>query len=324
MVKTITQSTGDFMKYIFLGLVFLSSLIGSTQAQSYEPYPCRTGNANTSIDLFNSDDLFFTGRFLSRNGKPIEAIQCLNRAKTIAPAYIDVRLELMNAFHNLGDKTSGLKEAKALNGTELTFDYQETYQIYYAKLQRITRSINPMQGFEYLEIAVTDLGMAYKKIDDLPIINEKSLKEAVAMKHRGEFANAKTKLTDHVLPYNSSSATVFMYSGIIYSALNEFQSAETFFNDAIKLAPRDVDVTLLLMRAIYSNGFPNLALNYAKVQSKLFVDYGCIKLAGNVSDIFGSLGLQSYSSDIEQFVIRNNQLQKPESNVCGYIKAVYL
>lgn len=73
-------------------------------AINYEPYPCRTGNANTSIDLFNSDDLFFAGRFLSRNERPKEAIECLNRAKTIAPAYIDVRLELMNAFHNLGDK----------------------------------------------------------------------------------------------------------------------------------------------------------------------------------------------------------------------------
>ena len=257
---------------------------------------------------------FFTGRFLSRNGRPKEAVQCLNRAKTIAPAYIDVRLELMNAFHNLGDKTSGLKEANALNSIELNF----------AKLGRIMYSIKPIKGFEYLEVAVTDLGMAYKKIDDQVIVHEEALKEAVAMKHRGEFTNAKKMLLEHVLPFKIKSATVFMYSGIIYAALNEFQSAETFFNQAIQLAPRDVDVTLLLMRAIYSNGFSQMALNYAKDQSKIFVAYGCIKLAGNVSDILGALGQHGYSRDIEEFVIRNNHEQSPESNVCSYIKTQYL
>jgi tetratricopeptide (TPR) repeat protein len=312
------------MKHIFLGLVFLSSLTTLAQAQSYDPYPCRTGNANTSIDLFNSDDLFFTGRFLSRNGRPKEAAQCLNRAKTIAPAYIDVRLELMNAFHNLGDKTSGMKEANALKRIELNFEYQETYHIYYAKLQRITQSIKPIKGFEYLEVAVTDLGMAFKKIDDRAIVHELALKEAVAMKHRGEFENAKKMLTEQVLPYNRNSATVFMYSGIIYAALNEFKSAEIFFNKAIKLAPRDVDVTLLLMRAIFSNGFPHVALSYGKNQSNLFVDYGCIKLAGNVSDIYGALGRQDLSGAIERFVIRNNHEQNPESEVCRYVRDQHL
>lgn len=312
------------MKHTILGLVLLSSFTTLAQAQSYDPYPCRTGNANTSIDLFNSDDLFFTGRFLSRNGRSKEAVQCLNRAKTIAPAYIDVRLELMNAFHNMGDKTSGMKEANALTQIELNFEYIETYHIYYGKLQRITQSIKPTQGFEYLEVAVTDLGMAFKKIDDTAIVHELALKEAVAMKHRGEFKNAKKMLTEQVLPFNINSATVFMYSGIIYAALNEFESAETFFNQAIGLAPRDVDVTLLLMRAIFSNGFPGVALNYGKNQSNLFVDYGCIKLAGNVSDIWGSLGRRDLSRAIENFVIRNNHEQKPESEVCRYVRDQYL
>jgi tetratricopeptide (TPR) repeat protein len=312
------------MKHIFIGLVFLSSFSTLAQAQSYDPYPCRTGNANTSIDLFNSDDLFFTGRFLSRNGRPKEAAQCLNRAKTIAPAYIDVRLELMNAFHNLGDKTSGMKEANALRSIELNFEYKETFHLYYAKLQRITQSIKPIEGFEYLEVAVTDLGMAFKRIDDGAIVNELALKEAVAMKHRGEFENAKKMLIEQVLPYNRNSATVFMYSGIIYAALNEFKPAEIFFNQAIGLAPRDVDVTLLLMRAIFSNGFPHVALKYGNNQSNLFVDYGCIKLAGNVSDIYGALGRQDLSRAIENFVIRNNHEQNPESEVCRYVRDQHL
>lgn len=312
------------MKSFLLGLCLFSSLTTLANAQSYEPYPCRTGNANTSIDLFNSDDLFFAGRFLSRNGKPKEAVQCLNRAKTIAPAYIDVRLELMNAFHNLGDKTSGMKEAGALNRIELNFEYQETYQIYLAKLKRITHSIKPIKGFEYLEVSVTDLGMAYKKIDDRAIVHEQALKEAVAMKHRGEFSHARMMLTKRVLPFNKNSATVFMYSGIIYAALNDFKSAEIFFNKAINLAPRDVDVTLLLMRAIYANGFARIALNYGKSQSNLFVDYGCIKLAGNLSDIFGALGQEDHSRAIEKFVIRNNNHQNSESEVCEFIKEQYL
>lgn len=312
------------MKNFFLGLVLLSSFTSLAQAQSYDPHPCRTGNANTSIDLFNSDDLFFTGRFLSRNGRPKEAVQCLNRAKTIAPAYIDVRLELMNAFHNLGDKTSGMKEANALIRIELNREYQETYHIYYAKLKRITQSIKPIKGFEYLQVAVTDLGMAFKNIDDRKIVHELALKEAVAMKHRGEFKNAKKMLIEQVITYNKNSATVFMYSGIIYAALNEFKSAEIFFNKAVKLAPRDVDVTLLLMRAIYANGFPRIALNYGKDQSDLFTDYGCIKLAGNLSDIFGALGQQDKFRAIEKFVIRNNHEQKPESEVCRYVRDQYL
>jgi hypothetical protein len=149
------------MKRLIMGFTLMTSL--TAFAQSYEPYPCRTGNANTSIDLFNSDDLFFSGRFLSRNGRAKEGIECLNRAKTIAPAYIDVRLELMNAFHNLGDKISGMKEANSLAEIELSYDYQETYDVYYRKLQRITRSIQPIKGYSYLEVAVTDLGMAYKE-----------------------------------------------------------------------------------------------------------------------------------------------------------------
>jgi tetratricopeptide (TPR) repeat protein len=144
------------------------------------------------------------------------------------------------------------------------------------------------------------------------------------MKHRGEFSKAKKTLNDLVLPHNTKSATVYMYSGIIYAALNEFKSAERFFDKAIALAPRDVDVTLLLMRAINANKFPEIALNYAKNQSSLFTNYGCIKLAGNLSDIFSSLGERQTSRAIEEFVIHNNNHQRSERNVCSFLKKEYL
>lgn len=305
---------------MILVLIFSQSLL----AANYEPFPCRTGNANTSIDLFNSDDLFFAGRFLSRNSRPKEAIECLNRAKIIAPAYIDVRLELMNAFHNFGDKISGLKEAKSLLLLELNSEYMETYQIYLNKLNRMEMVIKPIKGYEYLEMPVTDLGMAFKKIDDHPIHNERALKEAVAMKHRGEFQNALKTIKELVLPFNHHSATVYMYSGIIFAAVDDFQKAESFFIQATILALWDVDVALLLMRAIQSNGFSRIAFAFAKERAGLFNSYGCNKLAGNLSDIFVALKKEEASKDIEKFVIENMHEQRSESHVCHYLKANYL
>jgi tetratricopeptide (TPR) repeat protein len=293
-------------------------------ANTYDPYPCRTGIANGPINLFNSDDLYFAGRTLVRNDRVLEGIQCLNRAKTIAPGYIDVRLELMNGFSRLDDQASGFKEAVSVAQFNLNDYYQSTFNTYLEKLVRITFPVEPKIDFEYIELPVTDLGMAYKNIDGIQIINESLLKEAISLKQKGRFEEALSIIKNNVLPVNQLSATVYMYSGVIFAANNQFVTAEAMFSKATALAPNDVDVALLLMRVMNANGSHQLAYLYAKRVSNLFTNYGCFKLASNISDIFLRNGHLAQSDEIQQFLENALFNGTNEVRTCEFIIRNYL
>lgn len=103
-------------------------------------------------DMRDADQLLESGIFLTKHLYPYEAVVCLNEAKKLSPAYIDVRLALMNAFHDIGDKNSGMREARALARFPWMNDYYiQTYHTYLKKLNRLTTSVSH-PGYTYIEV----------------------------------------------------------------------------------------------------------------------------------------------------------------------------
>lgn len=304
------------MTKIIFPLLFL---IASSAYASYPSHPCKTRSTGASVDLYNSDDLYFAGRLLSRNGRAIEGIECLNRGKMIAPGYLDIRLELMNAFHTIGDKNSGLKEAEDLKRFKLTPYYQETWDIYLGKLNRIRNSAASIEGYEYIQVPVIDLGHDYKKIDDVEIYNEKALKLAVELKNEGKFSKAIEILEREILPFNRNSATVYMYAGIFYATVNEFSKSQDLFARSMSLIRNDVDVILLLMRAMNANHNPTGSIYLAKKKSFLFTDYGCLKLGMNLVDVYTKTNRQ-LAFEVQDYLTYAIVKQISEKVVCQEVK----
>lgn len=310
------------MSFKLICLAF-SLLISSASFAHHPPHPCKTGASGGTIDLYNSDDLFFAGRLLTRNGRTKEGIECLNRGKVIAPSYLDIRLELMNAFQIIRDKDSGLKEAADMQKFKLNPYYAETWNIYYKKIQRITHPARPLEGFKYINVPVLDLGHDFKKIDDIKIIHENFLRKSVELKNEGNFDRALDMMERHVLPFNRNSATVFMYAGIFYASVNDFERAESYFAKTITLVPQDVDVVLLLMRAISANNLPHTSLNLATEKKKIFVDYGCFKLGSNLVDIYTRMD-SHLSVSLQRYLTKSLTERTSEAVVCRVIKTHYL
>ncbi len=137
------------MNFKFLVLFLLTF---SLQSLAYSSHPCVPRHGQSEVDLKNPDQLLEAGLYLMRNLRTFEAIECLNTAKIISPKYLDVRLALMNSFHDLGDKNSGMLEAKAIGRFgQLNEYYYETYMTYLAKLNRLTSS-RSYRGYTYLDI----------------------------------------------------------------------------------------------------------------------------------------------------------------------------
>ena len=121
---------------------------------AYSEHPCRQVRCGSfaEVNLRDSDQLLEAGLFLMKHLRTQEAIECLNQAKLISPHYLDVRLALMNSFHDLGDKKSGLREASAfLRFGKVNEYYTETFSTYFHKLQRLKQQ-RTVPGYSYIDI----------------------------------------------------------------------------------------------------------------------------------------------------------------------------
>ena len=135
-------------------LVLALSLLLSLNVLAYSEHPCRRHSCGTGseVNLRDADQLLSAGLFLMKHLRTEEAIECLNQAKLISPHYLDVRLGLMNCFHDLGDKKSGLKEASAfLRFGKVNEYYTETFFVYFNKLQRLNTQ-RSVPGYRYIDI----------------------------------------------------------------------------------------------------------------------------------------------------------------------------
>jgi hypothetical protein len=130
------------------------TLMLSLNAVAYSEHPCRrvSCGVGSEVNLRDADQLLTAGLFLMKHLRTEEAVECLNQAKLISPHYLDVRLALMNCFHDLGDKKSGLKEASAfLRFGKVNEYYSETFSIYFNKLHRL-QSQRSVPGYRYIDL----------------------------------------------------------------------------------------------------------------------------------------------------------------------------
>jgi tetratricopeptide (TPR) repeat protein len=134
-------------------LVLALSLLLSLNVFAYSEHPCRRHcGAGGEVNLRDADQLLSAGLFLMKHLRTEEAIECLNQAKLISPHYLDVRLALMNCFHDIGDKKSGLKEASAfLRFGEVNQYYKDTFSTYFNKLQRL-KTQRSVHGYSFIDI----------------------------------------------------------------------------------------------------------------------------------------------------------------------------
>lgn len=138
------------MKKLLLSL----SLMLSFNVSAYSEHPCRRLSCGmaSEVNLRDADQLLNAGLFLMKHLRTEEAIECLNQAKLISPHYLDVRLALMNCFHDIGDKKSGLKEASAfLRFGEVNQYYKDTFSTYFNKLQRL-KTQRSVHGYSFIDI----------------------------------------------------------------------------------------------------------------------------------------------------------------------------
>ena len=139
------------MKFLFIALVL--SLI-SFNSFAYSAHPCLCHGGGSQVNPNDPDQLLEVGTFLMKHLRPVEAVECLNRAKRISPHYLDVRLALMNSFHDIGDKISGMEEAEAFTEFGRVNEYyQETYETYLEKLNRLTTS-RSVEGHTYIRVDI--------------------------------------------------------------------------------------------------------------------------------------------------------------------------
>lgn len=278
------------VKLSFLFLVSIFSMQAFAQLnRNLAPYPCKRTEAKPQIDLKNSDDLFMAGRFLVRNYRVLEGVQCLNIAKDIAPAYLDVRLELLYAFVELGDKSSALSEARELGYFALNDYYYQTYRTYTRKISNISVVSKPKAGFSFMPKVVVDDGTEYKVLTGEDIVNEDVLKKIVILKHQSFFTKARKMMDEEVLPYNRESPTVYMYSGLLYYNLNQPKLGESHLKKALEVAYNDPDVILSISRALNAQSKYNESYSLLKTNISYFNDYGCFQLGSSLKDVLVNL-----------------------------------
>lgn len=251
-----------------------------------KPYPCRPGQPAPEIELTNSDDLFFAGRHLVRAGREKEGVQCLNRAKKIAPAYLDVRLELLYAFVEMHDLKSAWLEADEFLLFPSSGYYYHTYLTYRRKIVRTTEFREPMEGFAFETQAPASIGSDYRKLLGEEIENEAYLKEAIRLKNMSRFHEARLILDQQVLPVNLESPTVWFYSGLVYYDLNLPALAEIELRKTLAQAYYEPDVILSVMRALLAQTKYQAAHWLIKESIGSFKDYGCFQLGAGLKQIF--------------------------------------
>lgn len=284
----------------------------------YEKFPCRKNSSNTEIDLRNSDDLFFAGRFLARAGRTKEAIQCLNRGKELAPAYLDIRLELMYSFIALKDK----KSAKCEGGEFLLFPmtnyYFDAYKAYRSRIRKMKNIRKPVPGFDFNSVPPMNINGDFPSLAGEEIKNEKEFRRAVSSKREAKFSEARKLLDSSVLPVNPDSPTVHFISGLVYFDLNQFKSAEAELTKTLELIKYDTDVILALSRVLnaqlkYSESFKLLSGN-----ANRFEGYGCFQLG---SALLASLKVLNPELAEELNILMDQALlEKAEAALCKKIE----
>jgi len=250
----------------------------------YPERPCRMPQSNSVIDLGNSDDLFFAGRALSRAGRLLDGIECLNRAKQIAPDYLDVRLELMNSFHDLGDRVSGMQEAYDLSFFPLTPYYRQTFETYYRKLFRLGAGFRPIPGFCYLWVAPRTTDAPYRRVRDEVVVNEEGILQALELRALGRFAEAWQVMSQRVLPYNSQSATAQFYGAACAWNAGYPDAAAYHYSSALQLAGFKEDFVLGLARALNASYRASDAYRVIVAYRPYFIAYGCFQLGTALYD----------------------------------------
>ena len=295
-------------------------------AGTLDSRPCAPRKAvSNDFDMKNSDDLFYVGKSLNRGGRVAEAIECLNRGKHIAPDYLDIRLELMNAFAQFNDQKSGFMEAIEFNLTkavdtlspESAKYYHETFDAYFGKLTRIQKVAVPQEGFKFEPVPQNFEHSVYKSLQGEAIVDEAKLKLAIEMKFQGQFVQARQTINP-LLFSNPKSPTVWFWAGLMDYTLAHPDLAVKELDTAIALADHDLDVTLGMARAMNANGMQVQAYALLKREENRFTKYGCTQLAHAALDAAYKVNATK-AKEIEGIILRGISSGQ-EAQICIELK----
>lgn len=256
---------------------FLIMVLMTFQAWGVElaPFPCTPQSVSTEIDISNSDDLFLAGNRLLRAKRFHEAIDCLNRAKDIAPGYLDVRLSLVDAFARLSDKRSAQLELAELERFEMVEYYAELFFLHKRRVAAIVNVIDPHPVYSFRAVLIADRGHHLKKlVEDEKILNFHHLQTAVSLKNLAKFVEAQ-RVIDHSLKENPLSPTVHFYAALIAYANFNYQSTTELLKRTLELVAIEPDIILVMGRALNNEGAYKESLAILDQSKAIFESYGC-------------------------------------------------
>ena len=179
------------------------------------------------------------GIFFLNNGQPEEAIKYLEKALTLQPNF-DLALDGMGLAHtmqgNFNEAIKYFNQCLIANPTltdahnHLGSVYQELDMLYEAE--------------EQFQAAAADESYHSR---ELPLYN---LARLYYIQEKNELA---LEFVDRALNANRSLAMALNLKGLIYERVERFQDAIVSYQDALKLIPRDINLTYNLAGAFFKN-----------------------------------------------------------------------
>lgn len=298
---------------------FLAALALFVSFQAYSQSPCGLPQSNQQIDLFNSDDLFFAAKFLGRNGKPLEAIECLNLAKKIAPDYLDVRLELLNMFIRIGDKRSAQLEAKEYELFPTNGYYISTFVNYVNKIRKISPVKEPIPGYSHVKLPSTYVREDFRIFSHERIDNLEIFKQAIKLKLTFKPKEARRLFDTKILPANPNSATVYFYSSLLYYELGYTAMGEKHMQIALEISVDDQDVILMLARSLNDLRWYKYSLKLLGAKIHRFDNYGCFQLASALKQIYDATNTNS-ARNLDKVMMNSLYYSTTDSQLCREIE----
>lgn len=254
--------------------------------QAFAQSPCGKNQSNEQIDLYNSDDLFFAAKFLGRYGKNLEAIECLNLAKKIAPDYLDVRLELINNFIKIGDRKSATLEAKEYEVFPTNGYYLTTYFKYVKRIPKIKPVKAPIAGYEFVANTWSSPAPHYWIFTNDIIKDIELFKKVVKLRIAFKPKEARKLMDTQLLPANMSSPTVYFYSSMLYYDLGNTEMGKKHLEISIELTFNDADVILMSARFLNELRWYKSSLKLITAKISTFDTYGCFQLGSALKQIY--------------------------------------
>ncbi len=311
--------------FTFVSLILLSF-------QGAEAGPC-SGHGQVSNQ--DSDSLYAAGTQLLKEGAYRDAVECLNRGKSIVKINYDINLALVRAFIASDCHSCAQKELVAIQNipSEYSEEYQAVLEQYKQRFQneKLRENRHPL-GLEYSDKRVTtDVVFKFLPSESSKNYGVKgALTNIATLKYEGKFDEALKAVNALLLQY-PESPTVNYYAGIInyeFGALNS-KNAIKYLVKADQLSKAegkgaDSDIVVALARAYKSNGQKKVAYEYLVSNKSAFrkqlpgTRQQCIKAASIAYGLLNELGATEKANGLNRGTVFS--LRSGVSDICKVVE----